>query len=132
MSDRWIYRVQDATGRGPWRPGFSSSWISRDDSAPNLPPTILEEFPNCGELVAQAHRERMHTGCGARGVLGLSRWFLDDEAERLKGHGYFLVRCHAVKVLAESRHQVLFASRNPLWTLPRVKWPDMCAIGEAA
>lgn len=27
-----IYRVQDAEGRGPWRPGFSKYWVcDRDD-----------------------------------------------------------------------------------------------------
>lgn len=124
MSDRRIYRVQDAAGRGPFRPGFSSTWISMDDDARPLLPAVQAEFSNFSQMVASAHKQGKHIGCGARGYGCLSKWFLPDEVERLIDAGFRLVRCHAVEVLAESDNQILFASHKPLHFLPVVNWPD--------
>lgn len=124
MTDMRIYRIQDATGRGPWRPGFSRSWVSGDSDRP-LPPPVQDEFANFFELVSEAHGNGEHLGCGVRGAGGLIKWFLPDEVNRLKQSGFRLVRCHAVKVLAESENQVLFASRKPLHLLPLVNWPSL-------
>lgn len=130
MSERWIYRVQDEFGRGPWRPGFSSSWVSNSDHA--LPPSVFEEFPSFHTIVSAAHAAGGHVGCGTRGATGIAKWFLPEEIERLKAKGFYLVRCHAVTVLAESENQVLFASRKPLHALPRVNWPSISSERIAA
>jgi hypothetical protein len=121
---RWILRVQDRWGRGPWRPGFSSSWISRSDNAPPLPPAIQEEFPEYQKIVSEAHAARLHIGCGVRGSAGLAKWFLPEEIQRLKDRRFVLVRAHACKILAESDNQVIFAARKPLRFLPHVSWPS--------
>jgi len=131
MSERWIYRVQDVEGRWPWRPGFSQRWISKDSTQP-IPPAVQEEFPDFPDIVRRAHDRCLYIGCGARGTAGLNTWFLPDELERLKGIGFLLVRCHAVKILAESANQVLFGSQRPLHFLPRVNWPEVAPERSAA
>ena len=41
-----IYRVQDAQGRGPWKPGFSHRWVEDRPDHYNLPPWFVE-FGRC-------------------------------------------------------------------------------------
>ena len=38
-----IYRIQDAEGRGPYRPGFSNKWLDENPRALGLLPWF-EEF----------------------------------------------------------------------------------------
>jgi hypothetical protein len=113
-------------------PGFSSSWVSKDESAKPLPPSVFEEFPDFHRIVSASHSSGGHIGCGTRGASGIAKWFLPDEIDRLKGKGFYLVRCHAVEVLAESENQVLFASRKPLHLLPLVNWPSLSIERAAA
>ncbi|MEO0329654.1 MAG: hypothetical protein AAF217_13770 [Pseudomonadota bacterium] len=37
-----LLRMQDDSGRGPWRPGLTNQWL--DEFGPDLPPAIHEEI----------------------------------------------------------------------------------------
>ncbi|MEN3145722.1 hypothetical protein ABCW43_00245 [Neorhizobium sp. IRAMC:178] len=128
MSERWILRIQDKYGRGPWRPGFSKSWVNQDEGARPLPPTVQDEFKDIAKIVAQADLRGWSIGCGARGHSGIGKWFLPDEIERLRSKGFYLVRAHACRVLAESENQVVFASRRPLRFLPHISFQEPVGI----
>lgn len=98
-----VLRVQDRSGRGPYRPGTSQYWA--DDSAHVGP--LREMVPmkcNCG----------CHHGFGFADIGQLRRWFTDSELRRLHGRGYRVVEMTVDRVLAETDHQVLFCRRRPL------------------
>ena len=121
-SDPCLYRIQDAQGRGPWRPGFSTQWVdeTRDFS---LCPPMMHEFPNWRRAVDRgAARGLVHFGCCVRGVAGLHRWFAPSEIAKLRGFGYRLVDASALTVLVESPAQIIGASRWPLSYLPVLEW----------
>ena len=40
-----VYRVQAADGRGPWRPGWSHTWIEADAPADRLTETVMDLAP---------------------------------------------------------------------------------------
>jgi len=102
-----VYRVQAIDGRGPWRPGFSHVWV--DDIA--KPPAWIEEF-NVRAVLRAANGDV--TGCACRSLDQLRRWFTQDELNRLRVLGYFVVRLEVDRILAESKHQVVFARKQPL------------------
>ena len=82
-----LYRIQDAQGRGPWRPGFSVQWIDMDKDDSLCPPMMVD-FPQWRKIVARAQsRGLMHFGMAVRGIHGLHRWFTPDEIQRLRGFG---------------------------------------------
>lgn len=117
-----LYRIQDAEGRGPWRPGFSHMWIDpeKDDS---LCPPMFDEFPDWRKAASQAARRGLvHIGCCVRGVHGLHAWFTPAEIGRLRGFGFRLVDASALTPIREGRHQIIGASRYPLAWLPAVEW----------
>lgn len=101
-----IFRVQDADGRGPWKPGFSSQWMDR--TRPEWLAPIYDELNihphHLGRLVPRG----MNAGCGCRTMEGLRRWFSRAELRRLSRHGYSVVRIVPDKILAETATQVLF------------------------
>lgn len=111
-----ILRVQDAVGRGPWRPGLSDRWVDawRTES---LPP-IYEELPAFAALVNYAHRSGLHIGCAARGKSGLLAWFSPMELLRLDGMGFHIVDASVCEVLAETPNQIIVGSPQPLRLLP--------------
>jgi len=107
-----IYRVQDSEGRGPWRPGFSLSWVeSRPDH------DLLK--PMYGDLdsskIYNAMRMGEHWGCGCRTAEKLKRWINQSEYEKLLGFGYKSVILNIDRILDESDIQTLFSRRTPLW-----------------
>lgn len=117
-----LYRIQDASGRGPWRPGFSVQWIDaeKDDS---LCPPMMHDFPEWRRLINRAiDRGYMHYGCCVRGVRGVHRWFTPAELSRLRGLGFRLVDATALTVICESQSQIIGASRWPLSYLPELEW----------
>ncbi len=122
MTQAKIYRVQDSAGRGPWRPGFSAQWVDleKDDS---LCPPIMLDLPDWRERYAKARMKGLkHAGCAVRGMAGIHRWFTPNELARLRGFGFRLVDASALRVIAESRSQVIVASMMPLSFLPEVSW----------
>ena len=117
-----LYRIQDASGRGPWRPGFSMKWIDpeKDDS---LCPPMQHDFPEWRRLINRAiDQGYLHYGCCVRGASALHRWFTPEELSRLRGFGFRLVDASGLTVICESRSQIIGASRWPLSYLPEVNW----------
>lgn len=106
-----IYRVQHDDGRGPWRPGFSVQWIDEDADCGHLSETLMDLMP---VPLLRALPDGWHYGCGCRSVSELGRWFTQVERVRLERLGFYPVRMHVDRVLAESEKQVFFARRRPL------------------
>jgi len=106
-----VYRVQDAEGRGPYRPGFSHRWA--DSDGPIMLP-FYEEFGWSLTSIPGRFLPGEFAGCGFRALDHLYRWFSPTECQRLSGFGYVIVFLYVDRVLAESAHQVVFARRRPL------------------
>jgi len=104
-----ILRIQDAEGRGPYRPGMSQHWV--DDHGPPPPPPIFVEFGT--EIFNQLSPEEC-MGCGFRTMDQLNKWFTKSELRKMKALGYQLVVLWVDRVVAESAHQVVFARKKPL------------------
>lgn len=98
-----LLRVEDAERRGPYRPGMSHLWS--DEEGPPPPPTWGAEF-GLGILRAVGKNENMQ--CGFRDEAQLRRWFTPTELYRLQLLGYRIVAVEAVRIVAESRNQVVF------------------------
>lgn len=116
------YRIQDASGRGPWRPGFSHQWIdpAKDDT---LCPPMMHDFPQWTSQVAKAQREGLaHFGCCVEGIRGLHRWFTPSELHLLRMFGFRLVDAEPLTPIAVSPYQIIGASRWPLRMLPVLDW----------
>jgi hypothetical protein len=103
-----VLRIQDADGRGPFKPGFSRKWI--DDDGPPQPKPWTLEFPG----LLKKMNEDGHYGCAVRSVEQLRVWFSPTEMVRLRILGYRCVAMEVDKVLAESRNQLVFMRRKPL------------------
>lgn len=104
-----VYRIQDADGRGPWKPGFSQHW-STDKPAEvyeKLQP-IMTDFPN---LSVNTNR---HIGVGCTSLEQLRMWIWKIEYERLLQHGYQCVKIRADRIAAQSDIQCVFESAQPL------------------
>lgn len=115
-------RIQDAEGRGPWRPGFSAMWadLEKDDSM--CPPVTLD-FPQMFAQIAKARRDGLrYFGCCVAGVRGIHRWFTPLEIARLRALGFRLVDAEPLTPIGVSPSQILGASRLPLCLLPVVPW----------
>ena len=104
-----IYRVQDADGRGPWKPGFPDTWVEPRQDHENLLPFFCE--------FGMVHRKALdheHLGVGCLTVRQLQRWFTPTEFIALRNHGYAAVRIEADRILAQSDVQCVFANLRPL------------------
>jgi hypothetical protein len=106
-----IYRVQDCTGRGPWRPGFSQLWIEGDADAGHLTETIFSLVSI--DTLQQLPRSHVY-GCGCRSLAALLDWFTPLERTRLDAFGFWPVSMTIDRVVAESARQVFFARARPL------------------
>ena len=104
-----VYRVQDRTGRGPFRPGFSHLWV--DDERTSCPPSFIEEF---GAEIISKMTPGYAYGCGVRQRAQVDNWFSPTEIIRLRMLGYAIVKLDVDVILAESAHQVVFGRRRPL------------------
>lgn len=103
-----IFRIQDADGRGPWRPGLPRRWV--DDSTTAQPPALFEEFPNWKELL----KNGCHHGCGCRSIEQMRRWFTKSELWKLRRLGFAIVTMDVDEIIAESDDQIIFARQLPL------------------
>jgi len=104
-----VFRVQDADGRGPWKPGFSHRWVEDRPDHENLIPWF-NEFGDVRERAIYG----MVMGCGCRTLDQLRRWFTPSEYKTLLGFGYQAVKMQIGRVLAESDIQCVFECSKPL------------------
>lgn len=111
MTSRVVYRIQDADGRGPWRPGFSQRWV---EDRPEVEFAVLKPWPLEFGPVHLKSLYGMHLGCGCVSIEQLRRWFTQTEYERLRSFGYRAVRMRVGRVLAESDIQCVFERSKPL------------------
>lgn len=107
-----IYRVQDAEGRGPYRPGTSHLW-SDDDHWRNVP--FFTEFHWPIHTISKRWLRGETGGCGFRSLEQLNRWFSPTEQRKLSERGYTIVQMVADRIINESRNQLVFGRKQPLW-----------------
>ncbi len=113
MSEKTIvYRIQDGGGRGPYRPGFSTCWLDPErDGSDGTNPSVIEEF-------GFAWRRKILTGqacgCAFRSLEQLKSWFSSSEISRLLTLNFNIVELQADMIVAESKHQLIFARNLPL------------------
>jgi len=106
-----VYRVQDAFGRGPWKPGFSSQWTEdREPSEYLVLKPIQDEFPT---LSLRLRHDRFY-GVGCKSLEQLRRWITKSEYQKLVEFGYQCVSIDADKVVAQSEVQLVFERSKPL------------------
>lgn len=107
-----VYRVQDAEGRGPFRPGFSHWWVEERPDHDNLVPWMQQfghdAIPRTGWPFGK------HFGCACRTLGQLRRWFTASEYTTLQRFGFQAVSMEADRVLHESEIQLLFQRAKPL------------------
>jgi hypothetical protein len=115
-----VVRVQAADGRGPWRPGWSHTWIEADAPADRLMETIMDLMP-IDQLRALPGDKNYGTAC--RSYEALLRWFTPRERAKLAHLGFHPVRLTADVVLAESEWQMLIGRRRPFAEgATRLRW----------
>jgi hypothetical protein len=109
-----VYRVQNFTGRGPFKPGVPAKW-SDENFAPGMEalPTWMEEFG--ADAVQRLGRGHEHFGSAVRHLDEIGKWFSPTEQQRLERLGYHVVFMRVDRILAESDNQLLFARDLPLW-----------------
>jgi len=107
-----VYRVQDADGRGPFRPGLSCWWVQPRPDHQHLVPWMQEFGPEALHRVPQQFGK--HFGCACRTLGQLRRWFSAGEYATLRKLGFEAVALEADRVLHESQIQLLFQRRKPL------------------
>lgn len=108
-----IYRIQDADGRGPWKPGFSHRWVQYREDCDNLVPWFVE-FDRCEILVSVRRLRNCFFGVGCRSREQLRRWFTKQEYSTLLEFGYRSVKMEVDTILAESDIQIVFMRVSPL------------------
>lgn len=109
VANEYVLRVQDKEGRGPWRPGFSHTWVEDRDDHDNLLPWTLE----FGRVDLQSFYG-MAIGCGCLTLEQLRRWFTPSEYQTLQRYGYHAVRMEVGRILAASEIQCVFERVKPL------------------
>lgn len=106
-----VFRVQDADGRGPWKPGFSHNWVVDRPDHENLLPSY-QEFD-----LPQVKRSALYgawLGTGCTTLKQLRRWFTFAEYLKLMRFGYQAVEMEVGRILAESNTQCVFERAKPL------------------
>lgn len=106
-----IYRVQDANGRGPWKPGFSSIWVEEKtaEQCRRLQAWFLELGP-----VHLDALEGSQVACGCTCPEHLREWFSPTEYEKLQAFGYQAVTLTADRILGDGLTQVVFERALPI------------------
>jgi hypothetical protein len=109
-----IYRIQDAAGRGPYKPGVTDTWADPDNDGSNcpaeIPPKQLREMIR----IAASKGFGCHFGFGFRTMEQLGRWFTPTERIKLAKAGYCAVEMEVDLIIAETESQVLFCRKTPL------------------
>lgn len=110
-----VIRIQDSSGRGPYKPGFSSVWSEYRCliAAPKQLP-FMDEFPKVMGKINDIYEKKGGSfGCAFRSMEQLNNWFKPSELEKLRKHGYQIVEIEADEVLAESENQTVFWCKRP-------------------
>jgi hypothetical protein len=118
-----VYRLQAEDGRGPFRPGFSRVWLDsvRRGPDPNDLPPFYEELGWTPGEVSKRIPQGYYGGCACRTVDQLHQWFSRSERRRLARFGYRIVSFKPDLIIAETKTQLVFAHRDPLWTLKPIR-----------
>lgn len=106
-----VLRVQDAEGRGPYRPGFSHRWS--DPNGFDCPPWWEE----LGLGMAEAHARCVsgyHWGCAFTSRKQLEAWFNAKERRALDRLGYRVAFILPSIIAAETPRQIVIGTRAPL------------------
>lgn len=106
-----IYRVQDVSGRGPFKPGISSKWSDPDEFVELRRP--FEFFDIMKTLKLKGIRDSY--GFGFRTPFQLSCYFSQAEKFKLFDLGYFVAQMTVNKIIKESSRQILFWRNKPLY-----------------
>lgn len=102
-----IYRIQDADGRGPYRPGFTHVW--QDDEGPVNPPMPVPVIMALRAAMPRHH----HMGFGFVSLEQLRQWFTVPELRKLHVLGYVIAEMGATGILRRDEKQVVFHRRFP-------------------
>jgi hypothetical protein len=106
-----VCRIQDADGRGPYRPFFSHHWSEREGG----PDPFYLAFPQVMSQMATIYKERGGSfGCAFRNIKQASAWFSPNEVLKLALLGYALCWIEVDEVLAENEDQLVVWSKAPL------------------
>jgi hypothetical protein len=109
-----IFRMQDKDGRGPWKPGFSETWIDPERTDYSAP-TVMEDFG--ASIIGQCRYYQAigyHVGVGCSDETQLEKWFSEKEKDTLRRLGYNVVQFSPTHEIARSKWQVVFAHKTHL------------------
>ena len=120
MSIIRVYRVQDETGRGPYKPGFSHKWTDAHHNERN--PSLFEDFSLQPNDLENAWHPNENGGCAFRSLKQLHSWFGLTERFRLEELGYSIVTMLVDRIIFESERQLIFARKRSL-RLGAIKLP---------
>jgi hypothetical protein len=113
-----VYRVQDRTGRGPFRPGLTSAWSDRVGMA--RPPPSFSVWPDLGRLIPGG----WWAGSALERVEQVPLWFTGTELAVLAEMGFQFVALPRCLVVARTPEQLLVARKRPPTGAHRVlPWP---------
>jgi len=82
----------------------------------------MEEF---GTKILKKIPNGCHRGCGFHSLKQLERWFTPVELDRLSLLGYRVVRLDNVRVLARSKHQLIFIRKKPLSEGAKIQYGEL-------
>jgi hypothetical protein len=120
-----VCRIQDAEGRGPYRPGFSHRWSEREDG----PDPVFVAFPGIMAIAQQkVNKYGGAVGCAFRTLEQAANWFSPSEVLTLAKHGYSLCWMRPDEILAEDDDQMVIWTQTPFakaviytgWRTPEV------------
>jgi hypothetical protein len=87
-----VYRIQDAQGRGPFKPGFSNKWLDQNRSYyPDAPISELIRIKRSAD-------PELHLAFACLSVDDVKKWVSESEMAILKKHGYNVVSMEADKI----------------------------------
>jgi hypothetical protein len=97
-----VYRIQDNNGRGPFKPGFTETWIKEQKNTSYFRISELNKL-----------RKIKNKGCGCLSLSDLKKWFTKEEYQNLKKLGYICVKMKG-KILLKNSDQVVFSKTSKL------------------
>jgi hypothetical protein len=102
-----VFRVQDESGRGPFKPGFTAKWVISRSDHKNLIPSFIE-FKRLDIKVVPG----CTYGCACRKITQLRRWFTKPEYRKLKKLGYKAYKIKVDEIIADSDIQCIAVKKS--------------------